>query len=99
MTSFESAITHIEKSIAAIHASGEVARKGSRIEVSAHSTTGKLYARVVTGNRVKGCGRADSHTHKEAIASIERREAINQLSGILALLKAHKNSPVWNPPP
>ena len=81
----------------AIHASGSVAQKGSRIEVSAHSTSGKLYARIVNSRRVKGCGRANSQTHKEAIISIERCEAVDQLSAMLATLRAHKDCLVWNP--
>ncbi|MGB3768427.1 MAG: hypothetical protein WA947_17855 [Phormidesmis sp.] len=97
MTPLESAIAHLEESIAAIYAAGSVAQKGSRIEISAHSTSGVLYARVVVGNRRKGCGQAGSQTHKEARASIERREAIDQLSEILAMLKANRDSPAWNP--
>lgn len=87
-------ISDLEAFIAAIYASD----KGSRIEVSAHSTSGKLYARIVNGKRVKGCGRAGSQTHKEAIASIKHR-AIEQISEMLATLRAHRDSSEWNPPP
>lgn len=56
-----------------------------------------LYARVVT-KQVKGYGRAGSQTHQQAIASIKRCEAFDQLSVMLSTLKAYENYFVWNPP-
>ena len=98
MTPLESAIAQLENSIEAIRASGRVAQHKSRIEVSPHSKTGKLYARLVTGNRRGGLGREGSDKHLEAIASIERREAINYISETLTNLRAHLRNPEWNPP-
>lgn len=95
MDHLQSALAELEQAIAQIEASGPVAEKGTVIEVCLQSN-GKHYARKRNGKKFKGCGRQGSDKHKEAIASVQRRAALEDLKELIRAIRALQNSEHWH---
>lgn len=58
-----------------VEASGDVAEKGTRLELVPHSQTGKMYARKRTGSQFEGCGPMGGERHKTSGGAVERAAA------------------------
>ncbi|MEL7144564.1 MAG: hypothetical protein AAGL08_20430, partial [Cyanobacteria bacterium J06573_11] len=80
-------ITQLEQLIAQVKASGPVAAEKARLDISTHATSGHDYARLRNGNQFKSCGRIGSEKYVEVLATIHRRDAIAQLTQVIASLK------------
>lgn len=71
-----------------VEASGDVAEKGTRLELVPHSQSGKMYARKRTGGKFEGCGPMGGERHKTALLSVQRREVLTQLAKLTQKIEA-----------
>ncbi|MEL7520493.1 MAG: hypothetical protein AAGJ80_02525 [Cyanobacteria bacterium J06553_1] len=90
-------IAQLEQLVAQVKASGSVADVGARLDISTHSKSGHDYARLRTGSQLKSCGRVGSEQYLEVLATLQRRDAISQLTQAIASLKRADAIPVAIP--
>ncbi|MEM6866895.1 MAG: hypothetical protein AAF528_00725 [Cyanobacteria bacterium P01_C01_bin.121] len=90
-------IAQLEQLIAQAKASGPVAGVDARLDISTHSKSGHEYARLRNGSQLKSCGRVGSEKHLEVLATLQRRDAIAQLTQAIASLKRADEIPVAVP--
>jgi hypothetical protein len=62
-----------------VNASGDVAQRGTCVEICHKTATGVDYARKRIGRKVEGCGQKGSTRHHEAILSVQRREVLTKV--------------------
>lgn len=87
-------ITQLEQLIAQVKASGSVAAEKARLDISTHAISGHDYARLRTGSQLKSCGRVGSEQYVEVLITLQRRDAISQLTQAIASLKRAGEIPV-----
>ncbi|MEL6881777.1 MAG: hypothetical protein AAFP09_14720 [Cyanobacteria bacterium J06607_10] len=90
-------ITQLEQLIAQVKASGPVAAEKARLDISTHATSGHDYARLRTGSQLKSCGRVGSEQYVDVLITLQRRDAISQLTQAIASLKRADDIPVTVP--
>jgi len=73
-----------------VEESGDVAEKGTRLELVPHSQTGKMYARKRTGSQFEGCGQMGGERHKAALLSVQRRAVLTRLAQLTQEIEALK---------
>lgn len=77
-------ITQLEQLIAQVKASGPVAAEKARLDISTHATSGYDYARLRNGRQLKSCGRVGGEKYLEVLATLQRRDAIAELTQAMA---------------
>ena len=82
-----------------IRASGAIADKGMVIEVVPHSKSRKRYARKRTTidgkNNFVGCGQEGSEKHLQALATLQRRNLLEQITALTRQVEALRTSEDW----
>lgn len=88
-----------------IRAAGPIAPAETIVEVVPHSKSGKRYARKRTKvngkNTFEGCGLEGEYKHLAAVATVQRRTLLEQLSALTEQIEAWQTAKEWqalNPP-